>query len=259
MQVFISWSAERIKAVASALAELLPDALQGVKTWMSDRDIHAGERWLPVLGTELEKCNFGIICLTAENINSPWLLFEAGALAKSVSLARVVPFCLDLSPADVPYVFAQFQAVQASEEGASKLLQSINMAQEDKLSVDRITRVFNRWWPDLDKRLKEIPKQNKSTSVRRDDRALLEEILQHVRSLTPQDPFDRLIAMLADDNSFRKLHEMLAYSLWSKDALHQPAKDHAKYWYDAERKLLELRELFNAGRTLRSYESNNEA
>jgi len=245
MQVFISWSGDRSKAVASALAELLPDALQGVRGWMSDRDIQAGERWSQVLGTELEKCNFGIVCLTADNLNSPWLLFESGALAKSVSHGRVVPFCLDLSPADVPYVFAQFQVVEANKEGASKLLQSINQAQEDKLPPERLDRIFTRWWPDLDRKLREIPKPGAETSMRRDDRALLEEILQHVRS-REEDYIDRFIAMLADDESSKRLRQLLAYHFAMQRALLVPTDhDSMKDWHDSDRKISEITEAVN--------------
>ena len=45
MEVFISWSGKRSKALAAHLREWLPLALSHVKPWMSDTDIAAGSRW----------------------------------------------------------------------------------------------------------------------------------------------------------------------------------------------------------------------
>jgi len=89
MDVFISWSGDRSKALASALKELLPDAVQGVVAWMSDRDINAGSRWVEELNKKLDNTNFGVLCLTPENLGAPWLLFEAGSLSKRVSASSV--------------------------------------------------------------------------------------------------------------------------------------------------------------------------
>jgi len=51
MKVFVSWSGEHSKAVASALQGWLEFFFQGVSFWMSDRDIQAGQRW----GEELDR------------------------------------------------------------------------------------------------------------------------------------------------------------------------------------------------------------
>ena len=58
----------------------------------------------------LETCNFGVLCITRENLNSPWILFEAGALAESMQDERVIPLLLDLDFKDLSGPLAQFQA-----------------------------------------------------------------------------------------------------------------------------------------------------
>lgn len=45
------------------------------------------------MAKELKSPNFGIIWVTPENLNSAWILFEAGALAKSLQGAKVIPCC----------------------------------------------------------------------------------------------------------------------------------------------------------------------
>ena len=185
MRVFMSWSGERSRATATALAELLPDILQDVQTWMSAHNIAAGSRWGADLGRELEGSNFGVLCLTRENLTASWLLFEAGSLAKSVSSSRVVPYRLGLKSTDVEYPLAQFQGVDADKEGTLKLLESINAARGEPLAEDRLKRLFERWWPDMEGRLGKIPATVASPEGRRNDRDLLEEILQMVRKGPP--------------------------------------------------------------------------
>jgi hypothetical protein len=51
----------------------------------------------------LEDANFGIVCLTRENKAAPWVLFEAGALARQTSVAIACPLLIDLDPADVGF------------------------------------------------------------------------------------------------------------------------------------------------------------
>ena len=70
MKVFISWSGDRSQAVANAFKEWLPMVLQYVEPWVSEKDINAGERWAQMIAGELEQANFGIICLTPENLKS---------------------------------------------------------------------------------------------------------------------------------------------------------------------------------------------
>jgi hypothetical protein len=159
LSVFISWSGERSRIVATALSKLLPDVLQDIDTWMSAHDLHAGAQWNAQLSAKLDKSKFGVICLTPENLFQPWLLYEAGCIAKGVSESRVVPYRFGLTAADVPYPLAQFQGVEADEPGTKKLVLSINSVRDKPMPEERLDRVFSRWWPDLQSRLSEIPKE----------------------------------------------------------------------------------------------------
>jgi hypothetical protein len=121
MKVFISWSGERSKSLAHAFHEWLPLVLHYVEPWLSEADIDAGERWAQSVATELAASNFGIICVTSENITSPWVLFEAGALTKSLETSRVIPVLLDLEFSDVSGPLAQFQAEKLSSTGIGEI------------------------------------------------------------------------------------------------------------------------------------------
>jgi hypothetical protein len=65
-----------------------------------------GARSLEEIAAALET-QFGVICLTRDNLHEPWVLFEAGALSKTRG-ARVWTLLLDLAPADVEPPLSQF-------------------------------------------------------------------------------------------------------------------------------------------------------
>jgi hypothetical protein len=181
MKVFISWSGERSGAVATALKVWLGDVLHDIDVWTSGHDINAGARWGTELDAVLEASSFGILCLTPENLDSPWILFEAGSLAKAVRTARVVPYLLALSPTEVRFPLAQFQAVKANEAGTLSLVEGINNTQEHPLEAERLQRAFAKWWPDLESRLIAIPPPQTATPPLRTERELLEEMLELIR------------------------------------------------------------------------------
>ena len=128
MNVFISWSGPRSKTLALQLHEWVKAVVQRADPWMSERDIDAGQRWNDQISARLKDTHFGIICLTPENLSAPWLLFEAGALAKALDVARVVPVLLDLRKADLAFPLAQFQAVEADRDGFFSLVSALNRA-----------------------------------------------------------------------------------------------------------------------------------
>src|SRR5229473_2295304 len=117
MDVFISWSGKRSQRVADALHRYLPQMINAVDPWLSSTDIEAGARWGADIAAKLEKSTVGILCLTPGNLESTWLHFEAGALAKTLENTFVCPYLFDLKPSDVKGPLAQFQAMTADEPG----------------------------------------------------------------------------------------------------------------------------------------------
>jgi hypothetical protein len=150
--------------VAAALHDWLPDVIHPVEPWMSDKDIHAGERWSGALAAALEGIHFGIICLTRANLQKPWTMFEAGALAKSVSSAAICPYLIDLTTeAITSSPLSQFQAKCADESGTWELMQAINRSLgQNGRHEDRLRRSFERWWPDLQTNLNALPNDEPS-------------------------------------------------------------------------------------------------
>jgi hypothetical protein len=97
-----------------------------------------------------------VLCLTPENLNAPWLLFEAGSLAKSVSQSQVVPYCLGLRSEDIPLPLAQFQGVDADESGTWNLVQSLNSRLESPLGKTQLSSACQNQWPTLKSQIEVI-------------------------------------------------------------------------------------------------------
>lgn len=93
-KVFISWSGELSNRLAEALRQWLPAVLQFVKPYFTPSDIEKGARWGSDILSELSESDIGIICLTKENQNMPWILFEAGAISKNFDNLECALFCL---------------------------------------------------------------------------------------------------------------------------------------------------------------------
>ena len=147
MQIFISWSGERSRLIASALSLWLPKVIQAVKPWMSDTDIPSGKLWADKIRNGLLESNFGIICLTPENLINPWLLFEAGALSK-FNESFVVPYVYDMKPSEIPFPLAMYQGETANEGGTRKLLDSIQLALGNLgLKQEILEEAFKTSWP----------------------------------------------------------------------------------------------------------------
>lgn len=194
MKLFISWSGDRSKSFALALKEWFPLVLHYVDPWLSEADIEAGQRWADAVAKELDACNFGILCVTKENLNSPWVLFEAGALAKSLEGSRVIPLLLDLDFKEVSGPLAQFQAKKLEKSGLLETIQSINQAATPAVPEDRYKQLFEALWPELEKKIAAIPKSTAQSKQVRPQSEVLEELVGAIRNMEsrfreiPEDP-----------------------------------------------------------------------
>lgn len=183
MKVFISWSGKRSSALADALRDWIPLVLHYVEPWLSQTDIEAGQRWAEQVAKELETSNFGIVCITQENVASPWVLFEAGALAKSLQGSRVIPLLLDLEFRDITGPLAQFQAKKIDQTGLYEVVQSLNQLAPHPVPEDRVKQLFDALWPELEKKVAAIPKAAALAKHTRPQPEILEELVAGVRSL----------------------------------------------------------------------------
>lgn len=183
MDVFLSWSGEKSRKAAESFRSWLPNVIQALNPYFTPKDIDKGQRWAQDLSSKLDASQFGLILLTKENLNAPWILFEAGALSKNLGVSSICPILLDLKPTDLSGPLAQFQASKFEKDEIYKVMVSINSSLGSAALADRtLESVFNKWWPDLERDISKVLTEEVGEKVEvRTERELIEEALRLLR------------------------------------------------------------------------------
>ncbi len=196
MQVFLSWSGEKSRKLAEAIRDWLPAVLQSCEPYFTPSDIEKGTRWSQDIAKELESCQVGILCITRENIHSDWILFEAGALSKSMDKSHVCPILFGIKNSDLSGPLQQFQTTEFEKPDFRKLLNIINNKLGDRKLISKLLdSVLDKWWPDLETKVAEIMESDsdkKDVNPIRQDREILEEILQLLRQNKFQEVYPKI-------------------------------------------------------------------
>lgn len=183
LKIFISWSGERSRHVAEALRTWLPTVLAGtVECFVSSQDIRRGDRGMDVIAGELQDRDFGIVVLTNDNMASPWFNFEAGALGKSLGIGKVAPVLLDVTRADVEGPISQFQNSLLTDRDDMRQFIRDLAAMNPGIPAESVDALFTVKWPELEKVIERAAGMDGPTTSRSTD-SMLEEVLEHVRSL----------------------------------------------------------------------------
>ncbi|PVZ86721.1 toll-Interleukin receptor [Serratia sp. S1B] len=187
MKVFLSWSGQRSKEVANLLSDWLCCVIQASRPWISSRDLDRGSLWFGEINDQLKDTTVGIICLTQENKTRPWILFEAGALAKGLSTSRVCTFLIDLEPKDIEDPLAQFNHTFPTKESTYGLVKTLNSTlMNNGLDNKILEQIFNTYWPQFESKFNEILASTvtQPPSKPRPKEDVLGEILENTRMMT---------------------------------------------------------------------------
>lgn len=157
MKVFISWSGDLSSRVALDLCHWFPLLFGScVETFLSTEDIRAGADWLRVLRTELDSCDCAIVCITRDNIDSPWLNFEAGAIGKHLDDALICPLLIhELPKHEFTGPLSHFQATALGREDVRKLAIDLNerLPASERMPSELLMGRFDGLWETLRGRL----------------------------------------------------------------------------------------------------------
>jgi len=213
LKIFISWSGDTSKRLAEEIRNWLPTVLQTAIPYFTPSDIEKGNRWASSIAKELDEAVIGIFCITKDNLNSPWLLFEAGAISKKLEQSLVCPILFGLNTTDITGPLSQFQITQFGKYEIKSLIKSINTVNPTIVLKDSVlNEVFESRWPKLEEKIKTIYDEQKiiPTEQIRSDRNMMEEILNLTRiiskssksNITPsslKDEFNHLVGVFLDN------------------------------------------------------------
>jgi hypothetical protein len=154
MDVLIRWSGQQSHQVGSALHDWLKEVIPGINPWISTEDIAIGTSWFQSLMTQLDSTSLCVICMTPENVRSPWLYFEAGAIAGKRVDARVCSYLIGVSGNQLMAgPLSQFQWTEANKTGTWKLIREINRCLASPHNESLLETSFDRKWVPLKRRL----------------------------------------------------------------------------------------------------------
>jgi len=188
MRVFISWSGAASKAMALGLHKFIQQVLGRADPWMSEQDIAVGTRWPEALREGLVTSGYCVICVTRENVEKPWLNYEAGVIRDGLN-KPTAPWMLDITPADFPTLpLNPLQGRACSKEGTLALIRSINTAMADLGRSGAIVEdLFEKCWPELEVELKAAEALLQAPrAAQRGDNEVLKELLTNTRAILDQ-------------------------------------------------------------------------
>ncbi len=250
MKVFLSWSGHKSHQVALVFRDWLPSVIQSINPYVSSEDIDKGARWSTDIAKELEDSTFGILCVTKDNLEAPWLLFEAGALSKMMDRSAVCPFIFDLKRVEVKGPILQFQSTVFEKEDVKKLLMTLNKScGEAGLKEELLTKTFEVWWPNLEESLTSIKskrsEEEQDISEKSFNNEMLEEILELSRTnqkilrspeiLLPPEYFDFIVKEKLNKDLSERERELLS--------------EQRRLLMEARRRTIQMQDMVNTYRT----------
>jgi hypothetical protein len=157
MDVFLSWSGTHSHEIALFLRDWLQEVLPGCKPWVSSEDIAKGTRWSDALHTQLDKTQICLVCVTPENVLSPWLYYEAGYIANKLGVTAVCPYLVGVPAKLVTGTpLGLYQCTQADKADTLKLIRDLNRLLAEPHDTRLLEGNFQAKWPQLKRRIEKV-------------------------------------------------------------------------------------------------------
>jgi hypothetical protein len=188
LEVFVSWSRAASYQAAGAFQEWLPAVVPGVRTWTSSADITKGAPWFSSISAQLSKSESCLIMITPDNIGSPWLFYEAGAIAHAMPGALICPYLIGVKPGELSGTpLGQYQVTVFDKDDTWLLIRVLNARLPSPHHEDVLRGNFDARWPSLEGRLAEVA-ASATKPIREPAEPELSEEARHVLLEAAKDP-----------------------------------------------------------------------
>ena len=189
MKIFLCWSQIRSQKLAESLKEWLIHVVPG----LSNEDIffspqiEKGIEWFEAVRRELAEADAALICMTAENTQSQWLHFEAGAVLGRLEKNRVFPYLFGVRSEDLKGPLSAFQGTTNKEDDTRRLAHDLC-----KLAGTEPPADYDAHWKALNERMEKL-KVDRISHVVANFRELFERktFQEELRECTHQTWVDR--------------------------------------------------------------------
>ena len=220
--IFISWSTNPAREIALELKGLLDSILTDPDYHIfvsesEDTGIKKGEKGFVKINQNLSNANFGILVLCNNNYERPWLMYEAGAIAK-LGKSRVCPILFNRNDSNIEGPIVQFQHASFKyddKDDFNKLLFSIYESKYDLESLSEAQKnnlidSLDRHWGVFSGKIKKIlddvsnsDKINKLSDVKELSSFMMNENIYSTIIAKRENVLKEIIANLNIDSSER--------------------------------------------------------
>jgi hypothetical protein len=156
VDILISWSKAVSKDIATEFYKWLPEVLPGVRPWISHKDIDKGKDWFRELQGFLAQAKQCVIFVTRDNVRSPWLYYESGAISVSATdTMRICPYLVGLDSSiisDGP--LGKYMATESTKDDTLRLIMSLNKVLPNPHDENLLKGNFESHWPEYEGNLK---------------------------------------------------------------------------------------------------------
>ena len=134
--------------------EWLPAVLgRQVTSFLSFADIEKGEGWFDRLLNELGKADAALLCLTPENVDSPWMHFESGMVSR-MGRGKVFTYFLGTDASQIKDPLKQIQVTLSTESDTEKL--GMKLAALAQVPENETKKALAAGWERLAKVIREV-------------------------------------------------------------------------------------------------------
>jgi hypothetical protein len=199
MQTFISFSGPLSKEVGKLIHQLIDEVCPVTSPWISDIDVEQGENWFNDIAERINNTDRGIVVITKQNLSSPWIWWEAGALAGRTGFANVDAVLVDADFRDLSgSPLSAYQATTINDrERVCRLITQLNNASPSPRKVQTLQGLFGKLWPQFESSVADLVAKNPQASESRPPKesdaqaemtALMRELIGTLKRPQPTGP-----------------------------------------------------------------------
>jgi hypothetical protein len=208
LEVFVSWSRAASHQAADAFQEWLPGVLPGVRPWTSSEDITKGAPWFSSISAQLGKSGACLILITPENVGSPWLFYEAGAIANAMPGALICPYLIGVKAGELSgSPLGQYQVTVFDKDDTWLLIRALNARLPRPHHEDVLRGNFDARWPWLQGRLAQVAASVSKKPVREPAEPELSEEARHVLLEAAKDPHGTVLMLNTSEGFALQAHD----------------------------------------------------